>query len=117
MQNSHFYRQNLGPCFKKPFKLDRVSFSTPENRIVKTLCFEHASQNASGFRISLYSIVHEWIFGMRVTSMQPKALSKTKEYKRMRFSSNLAALCFEKFNACFGARVFDFKFEREELGP
>ena len=29
LQNAHFYKQK-GPCFKTPFKLDRVSFSTPE---------------------------------------------------------------------------------------
>ena len=48
-------------------------------RIVKTLRFEHASQNASAFRILLSSIVYKWISGTRVHSTQPKTLSNTKE--------------------------------------
>ena len=48
-------------------------------RIIKTLRFELASQNASGFRILLHSIVYEWIFSTRVLSTQPKMLSNTKE--------------------------------------
>ena len=30
LQTTHFYKQK-GPCFKNPLKLDRVSFSTPDN--------------------------------------------------------------------------------------
>ena len=51
----------------------------PDKRIVKTLRFEHASQNASGFCILLYSTVYEWIFGTRVLSAQPRTLSNTEE--------------------------------------
>ena len=51
-------------------------------RIIKTLRFEHASQNASGFRISLYSIVCKWIFDTRAFSTQPKSS------KPMCFASN-----------------------------
>ena len=49
-------------------------------RIIKTLRFEHAPQNASGFPTLLSSIVYEWIFGTRVPSTQPKTLSNTEEH-------------------------------------
>ena len=49
-------------------------------RIIRTLRFGHAAQNASGFPVFLYSIVYEWIFGTRVLSTQPKTLSNTKEH-------------------------------------
>ena len=61
--------------------------------IIKTLRFEHATQNASGLCFSLHFIVYERIFGTRVLSTQPKTLSTTKEQKTMSFSSNRAALC------------------------
>ena len=52
-------------CHIIGFMLD--AFDRPKC-IIKTLHFEHASQNASGFRILLHSIVYEWIFGTRVLS-------------------------------------------------
>ena len=51
------------------FLLAVSSFGTPKSQwlkcIKRTLRLEHASQNASGFHISLYCIVYEWIFSTR----------------------------------------------------
>ena len=46
--------------------------------IIKTLPFDHASQNANGFHISLHSIAYLWIFDTRLLSTQPKMLSNTE---------------------------------------
>ena len=72
-------------------------------RIIKALCFQRGSQNARGFRISLYSIVYKWIFDTLVFNTQPEIL---KSQRTDAFCLE-QTLCFE--NVWFGTRVFDFK--------
>ena len=98
-----FWRPKLswGGFIEKGWSAKRVVLWIPAiknldrpKRILKSLRFEHASPNASGFHVSLYSIVYKWIFDTRVFSTQLK-------------SNRQMTLCFASNRPCvLKTRVF-----------